>query len=106
MPGALAAYNAGPARYEEYKLLGVPLPSETIAYLGKLAPILGNVAPGLFAGSGTHAAGAPRTSLFAIDATAQSRASASATKSLFATDKRRGRSAGSADSESPGVQTE
>lgn len=105
MPGALAAYNAGPARYEEHKLLGVPLPGETIAYLGKLAPILGNAASGLFVGSGTRAVGALGTSLFAIAPTARTRASVSTVKSLFATDKRRDRPAGSADGDSPDVQT-
>lgn len=39
-PGFLAAYNAGPARYEEY-LAGRPLPIETLAYLDKLAPTIG-----------------------------------------------------------------
>jgi hypothetical protein len=38
-PGFLAAYNAGPARYEEH-LAGRPLPAETQAYLQKLAPII------------------------------------------------------------------
>jgi hypothetical protein len=40
-PGFLAAYNAGPARYEEH-LAGRPLPAETQAYLQKLEPIIGN----------------------------------------------------------------
>lgn len=40
-PGFLAAYNAGPARYEEH-LAGRPLPAETQAYLQKLAPVIGN----------------------------------------------------------------
>lgn len=39
-PGFLAAYNAGPARYEEH-LAGRPLPIETLAYLDKLAPMIG-----------------------------------------------------------------
>jgi hypothetical protein len=40
-PGFLAAYNAGPARYEEH-LAGRPLPAETHAYLEKLAPMIGS----------------------------------------------------------------
>jgi len=45
-PGFLAAYNAGPRRYEEY-LAGRPLPAETRAYVATLAPLLGvgDVAP-------------------------------------------------------------
>lgn len=39
-PGFLAAYNAGPARYEAY-LAGRPLPAETRAYVAMLAPIIG-----------------------------------------------------------------
>jgi hypothetical protein len=39
--GMLAAYNAGPARYDEYLATGRPLPAETRNYVAKLAPILG-----------------------------------------------------------------
>lgn len=39
-PGFLAAYNAGPGRYEEY-LSGRPLPAETRAYVAALVPIFG-----------------------------------------------------------------
>ncbi|MGY3080204.1 hypothetical protein ACVWZZ_006612 [Bradyrhizobium sp. LM6.10] len=40
-PGFLAAYNAGPGRYEEH-LTGRPLPAETKAYLQKLVPLIGS----------------------------------------------------------------
>jgi hypothetical protein len=40
-PGFLAAYNAGPRRYEEHLLRGRPLPSETQDYVARLAPALG-----------------------------------------------------------------
>lgn len=36
----LAAYNAGPARYDEYLLTDRPLPAETRAYVAALAPVL------------------------------------------------------------------
>ncbi|MRX33973.1 lytic transglycosylase domain-containing protein [Aminobacter sp. NyZ550] len=38
-PGFLAAYNAGPARYEAY-LNGHPLPAETLAYVETLSPLI------------------------------------------------------------------
>ncbi|MCR6631481.1 MAG: lytic transglycosylase domain-containing protein [Magnetospirillum sp.] len=40
MPGAFAAYHAGPGRYREHLLTGRPLPSETRAYLAALASAL------------------------------------------------------------------
>lgn len=106
MPGALAAYNAGPARYEEHKLLGVPLPGETTAYLDKLTPVIGDAAPSLFAGSSGRPAGARKTSLFAIDATARPDATTSSAQSLFAADKRRDRQAEAPENDSSDVQKE
>ncbi len=58
-PGFLAAYNAGPARYDRHLATGRELPAETREYVAKLAPMIergqiesGNVAgPKLFAGS-------------------------------------------------------
>ena len=43
-PGFLVAYNAGPARWEDYLARARPLPAETIAYIARLAPILGAAA--------------------------------------------------------------
>jgi hypothetical protein len=44
-PGFLAAYNAGPGRYEAY-LAGRPLPAETIAYVARLSGrMIGGGAP-------------------------------------------------------------
>jgi hypothetical protein len=39
-PGFLAAYNAGPGRYEDYRDQHRPLPAETVAYVAKLAPLM------------------------------------------------------------------
>ena len=40
--GFLAAYNVGPRRYEDYLATGRPLPAETLSYLAKLAPMIGD----------------------------------------------------------------
>ncbi|WP_062120617.1 lytic transglycosylase domain-containing protein [Sphingobium herbicidovorans] len=40
----LAAYNAGPGRYDEY-LRGRPLPAETRTYVARLAPVIGAAPP-------------------------------------------------------------
>ena len=44
MPGALAAYNAGPGRWESYLAGTRPLPTETIAYVASLASRIGTAA--------------------------------------------------------------
>ena len=38
--GFLAAYNAGPGRYEDWRNRGRPLPAETRNYVAKIAPML------------------------------------------------------------------
>ena len=38
--GMLAAYNAGPGRYEQWRVGGRALPAETRAYVAKIAPML------------------------------------------------------------------
>jgi Transglycosylase SLT domain len=40
-PGFLAAYNAGPGRYEHHLATGRPLPDETQVYVATLTPIIG-----------------------------------------------------------------
>ena len=44
-PGFLAAYNAGPARYDEHLATGRPLPPETQAYVAMLSPMIGDRQP-------------------------------------------------------------
>lgn len=39
--GMLAAYNAGPGRWDDYLATGRPLPAETRRYLARLAPLIG-----------------------------------------------------------------
>lgn len=60
-PGFLAAYNAGPGRYEE-SLAGRPLPAETRAYVALLAPFIDG------------SAGTNPTAVAAIDRAAWTRA--------------------------------
>lgn len=43
-PGFLAAYDAGPGRWDDYRLRGRPLAPETIAYLARLGPVVGGSA--------------------------------------------------------------
>jgi soluble lytic murein transglycosylase-like protein len=40
--GFLAAYNAGPALYDEHLATGRPLPSETQVYVARLSPMIGD----------------------------------------------------------------
>lgn len=39
-PGFLAAYNAGPGRYEDYRDRHRPLPTETVAYVAAVVPFV------------------------------------------------------------------
>lgn len=43
--GFMAAYNAGPQRYEDHLATGRPLADETLAYVAKLAPLLSGGLP-------------------------------------------------------------
>ncbi|MGN8546998.1 lytic transglycosylase domain-containing protein [Bradyrhizobium sp. 13971] len=56
-PGVFAAYNAGPARYEEH-LAGGSLPDETRAYVAKLANLLAIELPPGWTPSGQSSAAA------------------------------------------------
>jgi hypothetical protein len=55
--GFLAAYNVGPARYEDHLATGRPLPDETRNYVASLAPLL----PHAQSGDNAIAAGEPNT---------------------------------------------
>ncbi|MER9435825.1 lytic transglycosylase domain-containing protein [Mesorhizobium sp. M0618] len=64
--GFLAAYNAGPGRYEEHLATGRPLPRETIDYVRKLAPLInGSVAIPMRAREGAGRASALEAAIFA-----------------------------------------
>ena len=40
--GFLAAYHAGPSRYQQHLATGQPLPPDTLAYVAAVTPLLGN----------------------------------------------------------------
>ncbi|RWO70212.1 MAG: lytic transglycosylase domain-containing protein [Mesorhizobium sp.] len=64
--GFLAAYNAGPGRYEEHLATGRPLPRETIDYVRKLTPLInGSVPIPIRARQGAGRASALETAIFA-----------------------------------------
>ncbi len=64
--GFLAAYNAGPGRYEEHLVTGRPLPRETIDYVRKLAPLInGSVPIPMSARQGAGRASALEAAIFA-----------------------------------------
>lgn len=58
--GFLAAYNAGPGRYEEHLATGRPLPAETLSYMATVKSLL----DGTLAGSSPAAASWASSSLF------------------------------------------
>jgi hypothetical protein len=41
LPTALAAYNAGPARVDAWRTRGRALPTETVAYVARITPLIG-----------------------------------------------------------------
>jgi hypothetical protein len=64
--GFLAAYNAGPGRYEEHLATGRSLPRETVDYVRKLAPLInGSVPIPMRARQGAGRASALEAAIFA-----------------------------------------
>ena len=60
--GFLAAYNAGPGRFEEFRAGVRPLPAETVQYLARLNPMLGIEGPTTLAGATPITVRTPNTS--------------------------------------------
>jgi hypothetical protein len=77
-PGFLAAYNAGPSRYEDHLATGHALPDETRAYVTMVGALIGTDAPD--SGIVSMAIGRPWTDapLFAVHAADNSDATRSA----------------------------
>lgn len=76
--GMIGAYNAGPERWEAH-LAGVrPLPAETLAYLARLAPVLGFAAPSMQVGVPAALAPSPLEAPLFVALQSTSRAASSA----------------------------
>ncbi|KUM24474.1 hypothetical protein AU467_30120 [Mesorhizobium loti] len=68
-PGFLAAYNAGPGRYEAYRDRHRPLPEETIAYVAAIAPFVdGGPAVGPVPAAATNGSFSRQAPLFVVRA--------------------------------------
>jgi soluble lytic murein transglycosylase-like protein len=64
-PGFLAAYNAGPRRYERHLATGRPLPEETQAYVATLAPMIDRARTNVQIGAVARSFAWANSSLFA-----------------------------------------
>jgi hypothetical protein len=64
-PGFLAAYNAGPGRYERHLATGRPLPDETQAYVATLAPMIKGARTNIQLGAVARSFAWANSSLFA-----------------------------------------
>ena len=67
-PGFLAAYNAGPGRYERHLATGRPLPDETQAYVATLAPMIDRARTNVQIGAVTRSFAWASSPLFATRA--------------------------------------
>jgi hypothetical protein len=68
-PGFLAAYNAGPGRYERHLASGRPLPDETQGYVATLAPMITRARTNAQIGDVTRSFARASSSLFATHIT-------------------------------------
>jgi soluble lytic murein transglycosylase-like protein len=64
-PGFLAAYNAGPGRYERHLAAGRPLPDETQTYVATLAPMINRARTNVQLGAVARSFAWANSSLFA-----------------------------------------
>ena len=64
-PGFLAAYNAGPGRYERHLATGRPLPAETQAYVATLAPMINSTPANVQIAAVARSFASANSSLFA-----------------------------------------
>lgn len=82
--GMLAAYNAGPGRWEDHVARDRPLPAETVGYLARLVPMLGFGSPAMVQTSvSVSVETTPHPSIFvAVRSTADDRNSADEQASL------------------------
>jgi soluble lytic murein transglycosylase-like protein len=67
-PGFLAAYNAGPGRYERHLATGRPLPDETQAYVATLVPVINRARTNVQLGTVARSLAWANSSLFATRA--------------------------------------
>lgn len=72
-PGFLAAYNAGPGRYERHLATGRPLPDETRAYIAALAPMINRAPTKVQFGAVARSFAWANSSLFATRTSSSSR---------------------------------
>jgi hypothetical protein len=63
-PGFLAAYNAGPGRYERHLKTGRPLPAETQAYVAALAPMIEGTRTNVRVAAGDRSSASADSALF------------------------------------------
>jgi hypothetical protein len=67
-PGFVAAYDAGPGRYERHLAAGRPLPDETQAYVATFAPMINRVRTNMQIGAVARSFDWTNSSLFATRA--------------------------------------